>query len=169
MPAMLGREYSSQNCSIARTLEIVGERWTLLVLRECFAGTRRFDEFQRRLGIARNVLQTRLSGLVEEGILERRPYQERPPRHEYRLTEAGRDLLPVLIALMNWGDRHRAADGVPALVLHVGCGGTVTAVLACDRCGAEDLELGDITASAGPGARTGAPLSGSGVAQLLQR
>lgn len=132
---MLGRTYEGQDCSIARTLEVVGERWTLLVLRECFLGTARFDDFQRRLGVARNVLQTRLERLVEEDVLERVPYQERPPRYEYLLTPEGRELLPVLISLLQWGDRHRAPDGPPAVVAHSGCGGPVGAELRCERCG----------------------------------
>lgn len=133
---MLGRTYEGQDCSIARTLEVVGERWTLLVLRECFLGTARFDDFQRRLGIARNVLQSRLERLQEEGVLERRRYQERPQRHEYRLTAEGRDLLPVLLALLEWGDRHRAPDGPPVTIAHARCGGPINAALQCGRCGA---------------------------------
>lgn len=133
---MLGRTYEGQDCSIARTLEVVGERWTLLVLRECFMGTARFDDFQRRLGIARNVLQTRLERLVEEDVLERRPYQERPLRCEYRLTAQGRDLLPVLLALLEWGDRHRSPDGPRVAIAHARCGGPVNASLVCGRCGA---------------------------------
>lgn len=152
---MLGRDYSDQDCSIARTLEIVGERWTLLVLRESFLGTRRFDDFQKQLGVARNVLQSRLERLIEEGVLGRHRYQDRPPRYEYRLTEAGRDLLPVLIALMHWGDRHRAPDGPPALILHDGCGGTVTAAMTCGTCCASDLSATDAVVVAGPGARPG--------------
>ncbi len=133
---VLGRTYEGQNCSIARTLEVVGERWTLLVLRECFLGTARFDDFQRRLGIARNVLQARLERLVDEGVLVRRPYQERPTRYEYRLTREGRDLLPVLLALLEWGDRHRAPDGPPVAIAHARCGGPVNSALQCGRCGA---------------------------------
>ncbi len=150
---MLGREYAGQHCSIARTLEVVGERWTLLVLREALSGTRRFDEFQKRLGIARNVLQSRLERLVEEDVLVRRPYQERPPRYEYVLTPAGRDLLSVMIALMRWGDAHRAPDGPPTLVTHAGCGGDVSAALTCERCG-DDLTAADLDVSEGPGAGT---------------
>lgn len=133
---MLGRTYEGQDCSIARTLEVVGERWTLLVLRECFMGTARFDDFQRRLGIARNVLQSRLERLVEEDVLERRPYQERPVRYEYRLTAEGRDVLPVLLALMEWGDRHRSPHGPRVAIAHARCGGPVNAALMCGRCGA---------------------------------
>ncbi len=134
---MLGRDYDGQNCSIARTLEVVGERWTLLIMREAFLGTKRFDEFQRRLGIARNILQARLERLVEEDVLVRRPYQERPPRYEYRLTAAGVDLLPVLVALLEWGDRHRAPAGPPVVPSHRGCGGRINAALVCDSCGAQ--------------------------------
>jgi DNA-binding HxlR family transcriptional regulator len=103
---MLKRTYDGQNCSIARALELVGERWTLLIVRDALLGLRRFDEFQDSLGIARNVLTERLYRLVAEGILERHVYSERPPRFEYRLTDKGRELAIPLIALMQWGDRH---------------------------------------------------------------
>ena len=133
---VLGRRYDEQDCSIARALEVVGERWTLLILRESFLGTSRFDDFHHRLGIARNVLQTRLERLVEEGVLERLPYQERPARYEYRLTREGGDLLPVLVALLQWGDRHRAPDvGPRGAIAHAGCGGAINAALQCERCG----------------------------------
>lgn len=148
---MLGREYPAQNCSIARTLEVVGERWTLLILREAFLGTARFDGFQERLGIARNVLQSRLTRLVDEGLIERRAYQDRPPRFEYVLTPAGRDLLPVMLALLQWGDRHRAPDGPPTLILHRGCGGAVTPALSCEGCGATALTQDDVEVRFGPG------------------
>src|SRR3954463_13252687 len=114
---MLGRTYESQICSVARTLELVGERWTLLIIRDAFLGVRRFGDFAARLGIARNVLQDRLGGpvgggvleegrLVEAGVLEKVPYQERPLRHEYRLTDMGRDLWPSIVALLQFGDKH---------------------------------------------------------------
>jgi DNA-binding HxlR family transcriptional regulator len=103
---MLKRTYEGQNCSIARALELVGERWTLLIVRDAFLGLRRFDEFQESLGVARNVLTDRLTRLALEGILERVRYQERPERFEYRLTEKGRELAVPLLALMQWGDRH---------------------------------------------------------------
>jgi DNA-binding HxlR family transcriptional regulator len=106
LDGMLNRTYEGQNCSIARALELVGERWTLLIIRDAFLGRRRFDEFQESLGIARNVLTERLDRLVGEGILERTPYSERPPRFEYALTERGRELAVPLLALMQWGDRH---------------------------------------------------------------
>ena len=103
---MLRRDYEGQNCSIARTLEVVGERWTLLIVRDVFLGLRRFDRLQESLGIARNVLADRLNRLVEQGILERVPYSKRPPRFEYRLTAKGRELNVALTALRQWGDKH---------------------------------------------------------------
>ena len=103
---MLKRSYEGQKCSIARTLEIVGERWTLLIVRDAFLGLRRFDEFQQSLGISRNILTERLNRLVDEGILERVLYQERPERHEYRLTKKGRDLHLALTGLRQWGDTY---------------------------------------------------------------
>ena len=148
---MLHNTYAGQVCSVARTLEVVGERWTLLILRDAFSGVRRFDDFQRNLGIARNVLNTRLQRLVEAGLLERRRYQERPERYEYRLTERGKDLWPTLVALMQWGDRHAAgADGPPTVVRHRGCGGVMTDRRICADCGAE-LGLRDVVAEPGPG------------------
>src|SRR3712207_798319 len=126
MALVLHNTYEGQTCSVARALEVVGERWTILILRDAFLGVRRFDDFQRSLGVARNVLNNRLQRLVEAGILERRRYQERPARHEYRLTGMGRELWPAIVALMHWGDRHLAGDrGVPLFVEHRGCGGAV--------------------------------------------
>jgi DNA-binding HxlR family transcriptional regulator len=103
---VLNRDYEGQNCSIARALEVVGERWTLLIVRDAFLGRRRFDEFQESLGISRNVLTERLGRLVDEGILERVLYQERPKRFEYRLTKKGRDLHLALTGLRQWGDTY---------------------------------------------------------------
>src|ERR671922_450837 len=108
-------------CSIARAMEILGERWTFLVLREAFYGVRRFSEMQRNLGIARNILSTRLQTLVAAGILERRLYREEPERYEYRLTEAGRDLYPAVIAIMRWGDTYLSESGPPVVLRH-SCG-----------------------------------------------
>jgi DNA-binding HxlR family transcriptional regulator len=101
---VLNRDYDGQNCSIARALEVVGERWTLLIVRDAFLGVRRFEEFQESLGIARNVLTDRLNRLVDEEILERVPYSER--RYEYRLTKKGRDLNIALAGLRQWGDKY---------------------------------------------------------------
>ena len=156
---MLPRTYDNQNCSIARTLELVGERWTMLVLREAFFGRRRFDEYAERLGMARNVLSARLAHLVEEGVLEKVRYQDRPERFEYRLTDKGRDLWPVLSALRDYGDRHYAPDGPPVLVTHRGCGGELDDRRICRRCGAA-LELADVEARPGPGALSAAAAAG---------
>jgi DNA-binding HxlR family transcriptional regulator len=108
----------------------------MLVIRDAFHGVRRFDDFQERLGVARNVLSDRLSRLVDEGILEKRLYQERPARYEYRLTPKGVDLFPVLVSLMKWGDRHAPEPGgAPMVVTHRGCGGEIDERLLCVRCG----------------------------------
>jgi DNA-binding HxlR family transcriptional regulator len=149
---MLGNDYKGQNCSIARTLEIVGERWSILVLRDIFLGVRRFDALQRDLGVARNVLATRLERLIEAGILEKAPYQERPRRHEYRLTEKGLDLWPIVVELLRWGDRHAATPaGPPVLLRHRDCGGLLGERRLCERCG-QPLGLADVRAERGPGA-----------------
>jgi DNA-binding HxlR family transcriptional regulator len=148
---MLGRQYDSQVCSVASALEVVGERWSLLVIRDAFLGVRRFDDFQRSLGVARNVLQGRLERLVDNGILERVRYQERPERFEYRLTEKGLDLWPVVVSLLAWGDRHAAPDGPPVLLEHRDCGGRVNDRRICDSCGAL-LEPRDVRARRGPAA-----------------
>jgi DNA-binding HxlR family transcriptional regulator len=147
---VLPRSYDNQNCSIARALELVGDRWTILVIREAFLGTRRFDDYQRNLGCARNVLTDRLNRLVDAGILRKVPYQDRPPRHEYRLTRRGVQLWPATMALMKWGDRHLAPDGPPTLVLHKGCDGELDERLHCGRCGTE-LEPNEVYAVSGPG------------------
>src|ERR1019366_3220426 len=121
---------------IAKTLEVVGDRWTMLVVREAFWGTRRFDDFQRNLGIARTVLTDRLGRLVDEGLLRKQCYHERPERFEYRLTEKGTDLWPVLMALLAWGDRHATEGPPPVVVLHSGCGGGMGDRRMGTRCGA---------------------------------
>jgi DNA-binding HxlR family transcriptional regulator len=155
---VLGNDYSSQTCSIAGALEVVGERWSLLIVRNVFLGLRRFDQIQGNLQIARNVLQTRLERLVEQGVLERRPYQERPLRHEYRLTDKGLDLWPTVVALMQWGDRHAAPAAGPAVVLeHRGCGGAVDEHRVCEKCG-KPLSARESRALPGPGASPDHPL-----------
>jgi DNA-binding HxlR family transcriptional regulator len=148
---MLGRTYEGQNCSVAKTLELVGERWTVLILREVYFGHRRFDEMADTLGIARNVLTARLQRLVDEGVLDKVAYQERPARYEYRLTEKGLDLWPVLVTLMHFGDRYYAPGGPPVVLTHRDCGGAVDAHRICERCGAR-LTARDVRAYAGPGA-----------------
>jgi DNA-binding HxlR family transcriptional regulator len=140
-----------QPCSVARTVAVLGERWTLVILREAFQGRRRFEDMQRDLGIARNILADRLSRLVEEEILERRPYQERPPRYEYRLTQKGRDLYPVLVSLMQWGDRYTAGEaGPPVLLVHRACGHETQPRHVCSHCG-EEIDPREMQAKAGPG------------------
>ena len=148
---MLGSDYGNQNCSIARTLELVGERWTFLVLRDVFLGVRRFDALQRDLGVARNVLSARLERLVGEGVLMKVPYSERPLRYEYRLTDKGVDLWPVVVELLHWGDRYAAPGGPPIVLRHKGCGGELGERRICSRCG-EPLNARDVRAEAGPGA-----------------
>jgi DNA-binding HxlR family transcriptional regulator len=150
--AVLPRTYDGQVCSVARTLEAIGDRWTMLVIREAFFGTRRFDDYQRKLGVARNVLADRLARLVDEGILKRRRYQERPERFEYSLTKKGIDLWPVLVSLTKWGDRHAAPNGPPILILHRGCGGEVNARFVCEKCG-EPVDARSAEARPGPGSR----------------
>ena len=122
-------------CSVARTLDIVGEKWALLAVREVLLGNRRFDEMVRQIGAPRDTLAARLRTLVSAGILERRPYSDHPARFEYHLTEAGRDLYPVIITLMRWGDQHLAGDNGPPLVLEHNCGHQVTAQVICQACG----------------------------------
>ena len=148
---MLRHDYPDQLCSVAGALEVIGERWTLLIVRDVMYGKRRFGQIQRSLGVARNVLSARLQRLVDEGILERRAYQENPPRHEYFLTEKGLDLWPALIALLAWGDRHSAGpEGPPVLIEHKECGGPVSDRGICERCG-EVLHARDARAVPGPG------------------
>ncbi|HTL84058.1 MAG TPA: helix-turn-helix domain-containing protein [Acidimicrobiia bacterium] len=146
--------FEDVNCSVAQTLEVVGEWWSLLIVRDALLGVSRFDDFQARLGISRNVLNQRLNHLVEHGILDRVPYQEHPPRSEYRLTEKGRDLWPVVTAMRQWGDRWAAPDGPPLKLRHKKCGKLVKAVPVCSHCG-EELELRDVSATPGPGALDG--------------
>lgn len=143
--------YTAENCSIGRTLEIIGERWTILVLRESFFGVRRFDEFQRNLGIARNILAARLQTLVGAGLLERRRYQERPERFEYRLTEKGRDMYPAMIAIKTWGDKYEADPEGSSITLMHGDHEFAPDVR-CAECG-EAAGARDITPIPGPGAK----------------
>jgi DNA-binding HxlR family transcriptional regulator len=144
--------FKDMNCSLAQCLEVVGEWWSMLILRDAFLGVSRFDEFQARLGISRNVLNQRLGHLVEEGVLERVPYQDRPPRHDYRLTPKGRDLWHVITAMRQWGDRWAAPGGSPVELVHSSCGHVAEAVPTCSECG-EALEARTVRAVAGPGSR----------------
>src|SRR5579859_3356630 len=131
-------------CSIARTLDIVGEKWALLAIREVFLGNRRFEEMVRRTGAPRDTLAARLKTLVANGILDRRQYSEHPARHEYRLTEAGRELYPVIMTLMRWGDKHLAGEDGPPRVFEHSCGHRLVPELICDACG-EPVDARDVT------------------------
>ncbi|MEU1430593.1 helix-turn-helix domain-containing protein [Nocardia sp. NPDC005746] len=144
---MLGRMYDGEVCSAARTLELVGERWSLLIVRNAmFAGMTRFTEFQRALGIAPNILTKRLAEFVEAGIFEQRSTGGHP---EYLLTAKGLDLKPAILALTEWGDRWAAPDGPPVTYRHTGCGGKVALRLECSDCDATP-ELSDVTAELSP-------------------
>jgi DNA-binding HxlR family transcriptional regulator len=143
--------FEDMNCSVAQCLEIVGEWWSLLIVRDAFLGVRRFDDFQARLGISRNILNDRLTKLVDNGVLVRVPYQDNPPRSNYRLTEKGRDLWLVLTAMRQWGDRWAAPDGAPLKMRHEACGRIVKAVATCSHCG-EPLDRRAVTYEPGPGA-----------------
>ena len=136
MDLVLGRTYEGQNCSAARALEVVGERWSLLIMRDAlFRGMTRFSDFQRSLGLASNVLAKRLDGFVENGVMEQRVNPEHAEQQEYVPTDKGRDLKPVVLALTAWGDRWAAPNGPPVTFEHEGCGGKVEAHLLCLKCG----------------------------------
>jgi DNA-binding HxlR family transcriptional regulator len=148
-------DFDTANCNIAAALEVVGEKWTFLVLREAFNGIRRFDDMQRRTGAPRQVLSSRLVRLVAEGILRKEPYQEsgQRSRNEYRLTEKGIELYPMIAALLAWGDKYAAAPGGPAVELtHRDCGAPVSLQLACSQ-GHVLGSARDVTPIPGPGAR----------------
>jgi DNA-binding HxlR family transcriptional regulator len=144
-------DLEDDECSIARSLALLGDKWTLVVLRQSFRGIRRFDEFQSSLGIPRALLAERLGRLVEAGVLERRPYaDERRTRHEYRLTEKGMDLFPTLMALRTWGDKYLAPEGPFVLHRHRGCGGLAEVHHSCAECG-QELSAREVITEAGPG------------------
>jgi DNA-binding HxlR family transcriptional regulator len=152
------KSFSDMHCSVAQCLEVVGEWWSLLIVRDVFLGVTRFDELQERLGISRNVLVQRLARLVEQGVLDKVPYSEHPPRFDYRLTEKGRDLWPVVTAMRQWGDRYAAPSGPPLQLVHRDCGQVSDAVMTCSACG-EAIGPRDVRAIPGPGAVE--PLIGS--------
>lgn len=143
--------FADMHCSVAQCLEVVGEWWSLLIVRDCFMGVTRFDDFVDRLGIARNVLRQRLAKLVDAGVLSKIPYSDRPPRSEYRLTDKGRDLWPVITAMRQWGDRYAAPDGPPVRLVHRACGHVAEPALVCPHCG-EPVGPRDFRAVPGPGA-----------------
>lgn len=148
---MLGNDYPGQVCSIARSLEVVGERWSLLIVRDVNLGLHRFDELVVSLGVTRTVLTSRLRHLEAEGVLERRAYQEQPARFGYHLTEKGRQLLPVLAHLMWWGDAHYPTSaGPPRLLVHSVCGTVLSNEFRCDECAVSASEE-EIRVERGPG------------------
>ena len=126
-------ELAEKECAIARTWVIIGERWTMMILRECFRGVRRFEDIQVKLQLGRNILSERLQTLVEEGILERRQYQDSPVRHEYVITPMGEDLYPVLLAVLRWGNKYKL-DAPPLQLMHKNCGNITQPVVVCDGC-----------------------------------
>jgi DNA-binding HxlR family transcriptional regulator len=143
--------------SVGRTLALVGERWTLLILREAFFGVRRFGALARNLNIPRPTLSARLRTLVDAGLLERVPYAHDPDRYEYRLTDAGRDLFPAIVALMRWGDRHLAGhEGPPIVLRHNTCGQIADPRLTCQHCG-QEIHARDVTPEPGPGFQAAEP------------
>ena len=146
-----------EQCSVSRTVAVIGDRWSLLILRDCFLRVRRFDDFQARLGITRHLLSDRLKKLVRHGVLRRVPYQERPRRYEYILTQKGLDLHPVLMAVVHWGDVHMGDErGRPLLHRHRPCGKLFDPVTICSECG-EPLAARDVAVEPGPGSKS-APL-----------
>jgi DNA-binding HxlR family transcriptional regulator len=142
-------------CSIARATDVFADAWTALIMRDVLAGVTRFDDLAHDLGISRKVLAARLTRLVQEGVLVRERYQDRPPREHYQATDKGKDLYPVLLALMSWGDRwYAGAAGPPARIHHLTCGEDTAVVLACASCG-DPLTVDDTTQLPGPGGRIG--------------
>ena len=151
---MLGRSYEGQNCSAARALEVAGERWSLLIIRDAlFRSMTRFTDFQRSLRMAPNILATRLESFVRAGLMEQRAQADRPGQPEYVLTERGRDLAPVIIALTSWGDKWAAPQGPPVIFRHQACGGEMTQQTACRGCG-ELVPPEAVVTRPGPGAQT---------------
>ena len=131
-------DFAKMECSVARALDVIGDRWSLLILRDAFYGVRRFDDFQEDLGVARNILTDRLQKMVAHGVLDRVRYEDKPPRFEYRLTDKGRDLLPVVLTMMHWGDKWaQENDSAPVTLTHTTCGHQTEPVVVCSHCGEE--------------------------------
>ena len=152
MAAVTRTDTSAWPCTIARSADVLGDGWNLLIIRQACLGTRRFDDFQRSLGIGRNILTTHLNRLVAEGILTRVEYQQRPVRHEYRLTDKGRDVYPILAAMAAWGDRWLTGpEGTPLVLHHTACDHDTSAVVVCRECAAP-IDVREITVRPGPGA-----------------
>ena len=149
---MQWEELDQQPCSVARTLSVIGDRWTLLILRDCFMKVRRFDDFQSRLGIGRPILADRLQKLVDNFVLTKMAYQTNPMRYEYRLTQKGLDLHPVIMSIVHWGDVHMVRKkGRPVLHRHTTCGHHFDPVQVCSICD-EKLTPKEIVVEPGPGA-----------------
>jgi DNA-binding HxlR family transcriptional regulator len=164
-------ELDQQPCSVSRTLSVIGDRWTLLILRDCFLKVRRFDDFQARLGIGRPILADRLQKLVDSFVLTKVAYRQNPTRYEYRLTQKGLDLYPVIMAIVHWGDTHMAGKrGRPLLHRHAACGHHFDPVQVCSECG-EPLDPRQVTVDPGPAAVDGAhmPLDAPSPAKALRR
>jgi DNA-binding HxlR family transcriptional regulator len=158
--------FASMQCSLARSLELIGDWWNPLILRDLYLGVTRYDDLVQDLGVSRNLLTTRLGDLMAGGLIERRPYQDNPTRYDYLLTEAGRDLAPVLMALTAWGDRWVTPDGgPPARFVHTDCGHQFTPTVACSSCG-EPVSYDDVVVRAGPGSR---PTPGTAVVGRKRR
>ena len=146
---MKWRDLADENCSVARSVAVIGDRWTLMLLRDCFLGVRRFEDFERRLGISRSLIADRLKRLTDEGVLRREASQDRPVRHEYRLTDKGLALHPVIMAIVHWGDAHYAdASGPPMIHRHRVCGHDFAPVLTCSEC-ARPVSARDVEVRAG--------------------
>jgi DNA-binding HxlR family transcriptional regulator len=150
---MRWNELGAENCSLARAISVIGDRWTLLILRDCFLRVRKFEDFQERLGITRPILASRLKKLVDEFVLTKVAYQQKPVRYEYRLTPKGLDLYPVLMAIVHWGDIHMAGrKGRPLLHTHELCGKDFDPVVVCSECG-EPVVARQVRVHPGPGAK----------------
>jgi DNA-binding HxlR family transcriptional regulator len=151
---MRNTSFAEMHCSLAQSLEVMGDWWTPLILRDLYLGVDRFDQLVTDLGISRNLLTDRLATLVEAGVVARTPYQDNPVRYAYSLTEAGSELIPILIALTAWGDRWVTPDGGPPITFtHTTCGHPTTATVSCSACG-DPLITAEVTPSPGPGGRT---------------
>jgi len=149
-------ELHREPCSMARTISVIGDRWSLMILRDCFLRIRRFEDFERSLGITRHLLADRLRKLVKSGVLRKQAYSERPKRYEYRLTDKGLDLYPVMMAIVHWGDTHMAGTkGRPLLHEHIACGHTFDPVMSCSHCRTE-ITARAVRVRPGPGAREAA-------------
>ncbi len=154
LPEVLMRwsDLGDESCSVARTLAVIGDRWTLMILRDCFLGVRRFDAFQERLNITTHIVADRLRKLVDDGILKKTPYHLRPPRYEYRLTPEGLDLYPVIMTMAHWGDTHAVGNaGRPLLHHHMSCGHQFDPLIVCSEC-RDPLHARSVRVTHGPGA-----------------